>query len=159
MEGKQSSVIKPGQDKVQEITGIDGPAAPASPSFPGVPTGPQSGSLHVGGAHSSCDKRISLRPRVPWDGLTHSNQEQRTPTSPGRSPRPSCLPQACTAGLLSLSSPDTGAVLSTIRCPAASPGSTPDDPPKACRPRACHPSSGAESWARGLGAFLLGVCA
>ena len=85
MEGKQSSVIKPGQDKVQEITGIDGPAAPTSPSFPGVPTGPQSGSLHVGGAHSSCDKRISLRPRVPWDGLTHSNQEQRTPTSPGRS--------------------------------------------------------------------------
>lgn len=47
MEGKQSSVIRPGQDKVQETTGIDRPAAPASPPFPGVPTGPQSGSLQA----------------------------------------------------------------------------------------------------------------
>lgn len=40
-------MIRPGQDKVQETTGIDRPAAPASPPFPGVPTGPQSGSLQA----------------------------------------------------------------------------------------------------------------
>lgn len=81
----QSSVIKPGQDKVQETTGIDGPAAPAPWTFPRCAHWSPEWLITCGWGTQLLHKRISLRPRVPWGGLTHRSQEQRTPTSPGRS--------------------------------------------------------------------------
>lgn len=76
------------------------------------------------------------------------------------------MPQLPSPGLQGRASqpqlPRHGCCPEHVGCPAASPRSTPDagspHPRKACRPCPCHPSSGAESQARGLGAFLLGVC-